>query len=108
MDYVQTNGLLNAVFTDAQGNNYESSITVVFQYLLQRFPAFIFIIILCLLMGIVLGGFFVYHLIMAGSNSTTSERVKRLRLPNEGTDIANIYDKGFLQNLKEVFEAGEY
>ena len=108
MDFIKVNKLLTATFTDVSGRNYESSWSVVFQYLLQQYPAFVFIVILCLLMGLVLGGFFLYHLIMAGGNSTTSERVKRLRLPNEGNDLQNPYDKGFMENLREVFNAGEY
>lgn len=108
MGIIKQERLLTAVFTDAAGNSFESTWTLVFQYLLQQFPAFMFIVILCLLMGLVLGGFFIYHLIMAGSNSTSSERVKRLRLPNEGNGVENIYDLGFINNLKEIYEASEF
>lgn len=108
MSIIKKEKLLTAVFTDSSGNSFDSTWGVIFQFLLQQFPAFMFVVILCLLMGLVLGGFFIYHLLMAGSNSTSSERVKKLRLPNEGSDVVNIYNLGFIQNLKEIYEASEF
>lgn len=99
--------LLTATFTDMQGREFKSSWTVIFQYLLQRYPAFVFIIILCLMMGLVLGGFFVYHFLMAGKNITSNERIKVMKLEEKGVERENIYNLGFWKNINEVIDAGE-
>ena len=103
---INSEKLLTAVFTDGAGRKVQSTWGVIFQYLLQRYPAFVFVIFLCLMMGVVLGGFFCYHFYMAAKNVTSNERIKMMN--NEANERVNIYDLGFMGNINEVLEAAEF
>ena len=51
LNIIYEENLLTAVFTDIHGKKVKSSYMIIFQYMLQRSFAFVFVIILCLLMG---------------------------------------------------------
>lgn len=108
MHIIEEEKLLTAVFTDGYGNQMQSTWTIIFQYLMQRYPAFVFIVILCLMMGLVLGGFFLYHLNMAGKNVTSNERIKLLNNEAASANRQNIYNLGFISNINQVFDAAEF
>lgn len=104
---VQKDKLLTTVFVDMLGNEIKGSWMVIFQYMLQRLPSFVFIVVLCLIMGITLGGFFLYHVFMAGQNLTSNERIKMMKLEDNGRKRENIYNLGFWKNINEVLDAVE-
>ena len=67
-----------------------------------------FTVILCLVVGLVLGGFFVYHMFLVKNNYTSYERMKRFDLVNNEViddSAEHIYNKGFKKNLIEVINA---
>ena len=67
--------------------------------------------VLCTVIGLVLFGFFVYHAWLVTINQTSNERFKRLdkerdllEKPEEFESYkANLYDKGWQVNWKNVF-----
>merc|ERR1712054_415668 len=82
-------------------------------YLLSTGGMLIFISILCAIMGVVLCGFFVWHLNLVRMGTTTNELSKwkylKYLLKKEGEqgaeqlkELCNIYNKGFYRNLMEV------
>lgn len=107
MFIIQKEKLMTAVFTDGKGNQLASSWMVVFQYILQRYPAFVFVLALCLMMGVVLGGFFIYHFVMIAKNTTSNERIKVMNI-EEAPNRENIYDLGVWKNINEVLDATEF
>jgi len=105
---IKKDKLLESVFTDGAGNKFRGDFWVVLQYITQRYAALFFVVILCVVIGVVLAGFFIYHLYMIKKNITTNERMKRIDLmldTNNYEEPPNAYDKGFLNNLNEVLEA---
>ncbi|EGR30266.1 hypothetical protein IMG5_136470 [Ichthyophthirius multifiliis] len=50
---------------------------IVFKYLFYKETMFIFMILLCIIMGITLSIFFIYHLSMIRNDITTNEKVKK-------------------------------
>ena len=99
--------LMTAVFTDSQGRQIPSGWVIVFQYILQRYPAFVFVLALCLMMGVVLGGFFIYHFYMVAKNTTSNERIKVMNI-EAAENRENIYNHGFWNNVNEVLDAAEF
>ncbi|CAG9316038.1 unnamed protein product [Blepharisma stoltei] len=102
--------LFTTVFTDREGNRVSGSWIVVFQYLIQEHQKLFFAESLCLVVGILLGGFFLYHLLLVKNNTTSNERMKRLDLQIDDKKAhllnqPNIYNRGFLKNLEEVIDA---
>lgn len=63
------------------------------------------------MISLVLFGFFVYHAWLISGNQTSNERFKRLDKERDLLDKPeelegyklNLYDKGWVQNWKEVF-----
>ena len=98
---------MTAVFTDSQGRQIPSGWVIVFQYILQRYPAFVFVLALCLMMGVVLGGFFIYHFYMVAKNTTSNERIKVMNI-EAAENRENIYNQGFWNNVNEVLDAAEF
>ena len=60
------------------------------------------------MMGVVLGGFFVYHFYMVTKNITSNERIKLLNENPATANRENIYDIGFKANINEVLDAAEF
>jgi predicted membrane protein len=101
------------------GVKIQGDLYVVCQYLIQKYTAFFFVIVLCLVMGVVLLAFFAYHLYLVLKNTTSNERMKRLDFEAELAKIQNeterhrfeeelkknIYSKGWYENLWEVIES---
>lgn len=53
------------------------------QYLLNRFPVFVFMVILCSVMCIALTLFFAYHMYLVKLGFTTNEKIKRSCLEDD-------------------------
>ena len=122
---VKKQNLLTGIFRDSQGHRFRGSWSLVIQYIVGYQTAFFFVVVLCLMMGVVLGVFFIHHLWLINSNLTTNERMKResliadlesrkQRFPEkkEEVDLAlqklavHPYNKGrFFANLKEILTA---
>lgn len=97
--------LFSARFYDSYGNLHESSLLIVFQFIMQSHSTLVFIVTLCAVMGVVLGGFFVYHLLLISRNYSSYERMKVLDLTIAGEINENFdsqYHRGFSSNLREV------
>merc|ERR1712054_660066 len=80
-------------------------------YLLSTGGMLIFISILCAIMGVVLCGFFIWHLNLIRMGTTTNELSKwkylKWNLKYQGDEeglksLCNIYNRGFFKNLMEV------
>lgn len=111
--------LWGAIFTTRSGTKIQGDFYVVCQYLIQKYTAFFFVIVLCLIMGVVLLAFFGYHMYLVIKNTTSNERMKRLDLESEMSKMEclgdkvkfeeelnkNIYNKGWQENLWEVIES---
>ena len=81
--------LWGAIFTNRVGIKIQGDFYVVSQYLIQKYTAFFFVIVLCLVMGVVLLAFFAYHLYLVLKNTTSNERMKRLDFEAELAKIQN-------------------
>lgn len=124
MFQVKKQNLLTGVFRDYQGNRFRGSWSLVLQYIVGHQTAFFFVVVLCLMMGVVLGIFFIHHLWLVNQNLTTNERMKReeilanlearkSRFPEKKAEVeaevqklqGNPYNKGFCSNLREILLA---
>jgi len=106
--------LLNAVFVDpVTRERHGASWMIIVQYMLATEGMVIFVAILCIIMGVVLAGFFLWHLNLVRIGTTTNELSKwnyvRWCLKQEGEEgkqklkeLRNIYNKGLVANFKEV------
>eukprot|EP00929_Paragymnodinium_shiwhaense_P058449 TRINITY_DN29268_c0_g1_i1.p1 TRINITY_DN29268_c0_g1~~TRINITY_DN29268_c0_g1_i1.p1 ORF type:complete len:389 (+),score=97.26 TRINITY_DN29268_c0_g1_i1:169-1335(+) len=106
--------LLNAVFIDpVTKQRHGASWMIIAQYMLATEGMVIFVGILCVIMGVVLAGFFCWHLNLVRIGTTTNELNKwnyiRWCLKQEGEEgkeklkeLCNIYNKGLVANFKEV------
>jgi palmitoyltransferase len=113
-DLVLQKDLMNAVFVDpVSKERHTASYLIVVQYMLATEGMVIFVTALCLIMGLVLAGFFLWHLNLVRIGTTTNELSKwnfvRWCLKQEGEegkaklkDLCNIYNKGFVANFREV------
>lgn len=120
---IKREGLLTGVYYTTKGDKIDASYSVAASYLLQRQPSFIFILLLCVMMSLALGGFFLHHCWLASRNVTSYERAKRLDMtyaleidlanhPDKKPSIdkqlqdvdRNPFDKGFLSNWSEVMQ----
>ena len=121
MFQIKQQNLLTGVFRDSQGHRFRGSWNLVLQYIVGHQTAFFFVVVLCLMMGVVLGIFFVHHLWLVNQNLTTNERMKREELlahlearktkfPEKKDEVeaeikklaGNPYNKGFYANLREI------
>ena len=120
---IKRDGLLTGVYYTSKGDRIEASYSVAASYLVQQQPSFIFILLLCIVMSLALGGFLLHHCWLASHNITSYERSKRLDLvlaletdladhPDKASSIHpqiqavnnNPFDKGFLANWREVLQ----
>mmetsp|Transcript_49545 Transcript_49545/g.146381 ORF Transcript_49545/g.146381 Transcript_49545/m.146381 type:complete len:388 (-) Transcript_49545:39-1202(-) len=107
--------LLNAVFIDpVSKQRHPATYMIIGQYLLATEGMVIFVTILSLVMGVVLCGFFFWHLNLVRMGTTTNEHSKwgyvKWCLKQEGEDgkktlkeLVNIYNQGIVANFREVF-----
>ncbi|CAK90969.1 unnamed protein product (macronuclear) [Paramecium tetraurelia] len=59
------------------GQTLKASWSIIIMHLLSKNSIFIFLIIMCIIMGISLTCFSIYHLYMIGKDTTSNERMKR-------------------------------
>lgn len=114
-DIVVQKDLFNAVFVDpVSKEKHKASKLIVMQYLLATEGMLIFVTMLSAIMGLVLCGFFIWHLNLVRIGMTTNELSKwnylKWCLKHEGEEgkeklksLENKYDLGFWGNFKEVF-----
>mmetsp|Transcript_100148 Transcript_100148/g.312023 ORF Transcript_100148/g.312023 Transcript_100148/m.312023 type:complete len:378 (+) Transcript_100148:96-1229(+) len=114
-DIVTQKDLFNAVFVDPQTKQkHKASYLIVVQYLLATEGMLIFVSVLAAVMGLVLCGFFLWHLNLVRIGTTTNELSKwnyvKWCLKQEGAEgkeklkgLTNIYNHGCVSNFKEVF-----
>lgn len=113
-DLILQKDLFNAVFVDPQTKQkHTASYMIVMQYMLATEGMLIFVTLLAAVMGIVLFGFFLWHLNLVRTGNTTNELSKwqylkwQLKQEEDGkqkiADITNIYNKGMVANFREVF-----
>mmetsp|Transcript_32822 Transcript_32822/g.83711 ORF Transcript_32822/g.83711 Transcript_32822/m.83711 type:complete len:389 (+) Transcript_32822:166-1332(+) len=106
--------LFRAVFIDpVTKERHPASYMIIAQYLLATEGMVIFVTILCSVMGLVLCGFFMWHLNLVRVGTTTNEHSKWsyvkwcLKQEKDGKEklknVCNIYNKGFVANFREVF-----
>lgn len=105
---IHKDNLWNAVFRDSAGNKFHPGWLQLFQYLLHKYSAFTFVIVLCLLMGLSLGGFFLFHFHLLRKNNTSNDRIKSSKLQEKGIIVQDFYNSGFFNNLDEVLEAEDF
>jgi len=76
--YIDENRIWEIGFVNLRtGEKIDANWNRMFQFLYMQYTAFCFVVILCAIMSVVLGGFFLYHfIIIASRNRTTSERFK--------------------------------
>lgn len=55
----------------------DSTLVIVLKYLFVKYTIFIFMVVLCSIMGVTLAIFLVYHLTMVSSDMTTNEKFKK-------------------------------
>lgn len=120
---IRRDKLLTGVYYNGYGEKIPASYAVAATYLVHKQPSFIFILLLCVLMCVALGGFLAHHCYLASTNVTSYERVKRMdKVYNLENDLAdnpekaetlkaridtvsqNLYDKGLKANWGEVFQ----
>mmetsp|Transcript_73470 Transcript_73470/g.192680 ORF Transcript_73470/g.192680 Transcript_73470/m.192680 type:complete len:390 (-) Transcript_73470:47-1216(-) len=107
--------LFKAVFIDpVSKERHPATYTIIAQYMLATEGMVIFVTILCLVMGLVLCGFFLWHLNLVRVGTTTNEHSKwsyvKWCLKQEGDsgnerlkELRNIYNQGIVANYREVF-----
>mmetsp|Transcript_86110 Transcript_86110/g.278638 ORF Transcript_86110/g.278638 Transcript_86110/m.278638 type:complete len:379 (-) Transcript_86110:89-1225(-) len=114
-DVVKQKDLFNAVFVDpVTKNKRQATYMIICQYLLATEGMVIFVSVLAAIMGLVLCGFYMWHLNLVRTGCTTNEMAKwddlKWCLKHQGEDgkkkikaLVNIYNLGCLNNFKEVF-----
>jgi len=107
--------LQNAVFVDpVTRQKHKATWTIIGQYMLATESMIIFVSLLALVMGLVLFGFFLWHLNLVRTGTTTNELSKwnyvKWALKQEGEQgkeelkkLVNPYNKGMIANFREVF-----
>eukprot|EP00927_Polykrikos_kofoidii_P030119 TRINITY_DN2597_c0_g1_i1.p1 TRINITY_DN2597_c0_g1~~TRINITY_DN2597_c0_g1_i1.p1 ORF type:complete len:409 (+),score=68.24 TRINITY_DN2597_c0_g1_i1:119-1345(+) len=113
-DLVIQKDLMNAVFVDPTTQaRIPASIWIIVQYMLATQGMVVFVAIICLVMGVVLAGFFLWHLNLVRIGTTTNELSKwgyvKWCLKQEGEEgkakmkeLRNIYNAGMFANFREV------
>mmetsp|Transcript_62725 Transcript_62725/g.141637 ORF Transcript_62725/g.141637 Transcript_62725/m.141637 type:complete len:392 (-) Transcript_62725:117-1292(-) len=114
-DVILQKDLLNAVFVDpVTREKHKASYLIIAQYMLATEGLLIFVSVLCAIMGLVLFGFYLWHLSLVYTGMTTNELSKwnylKWCLRQEGDEgkakikqLQNIYNQGCTKNFKEVF-----
>jgi len=114
-DLVMQKDLFNAVFVDpVTKERHKASYMIIMQYMLATEGMVLFVTALCLIMGLVLCGFFMWHLNLVRIGTTTNELSKwnyyRWCMKQDGeegktklADMRNIYNQGLVANYKAVF-----
>jgi hypothetical protein len=120
---IKRDGLLTGIYYTSSGEKIEATYSVAASYMIQQQPSFIFILLLCIVMSLALGGFLLHHCWLASYNITSYERSKRLDLvlaletdlsdhPDKAASInqqiqavnKNPFDKGLAANWLEVMQ----
>lgn len=113
-EIIVSKDLLSAVFVKPDTRErFTATKLMVGQYLLATEGMVVFICVLCCIMGIVLFGFFGWHLYLVRSGTTTNELSKwsylRMCLKHEGEEgkekiklLNNEYNQGCFRNFREV------
>jgi palmitoyltransferase len=113
-DLIVQRDLFNAVFVDpTTREKHKATYIIIAQYMLATEGMLIFVTLLCCVMGFVLFGFFLWHLNLVRTGTTTNELSKwqylKWCLKDEGEEgkakikqLKNIYNKGFAANMREV------
>lgn len=73
--------------------SFKSTPTIVFQYLLQKHTAVVFVGGLCFIMGFVVFLFFLYHMYLTFSNTTTNETAKWRTMQGWYDHACQVYEK---------------
>lgn len=114
-EHVLEKDLFRAVFVDpVTKERHQATYMIILQYMLATEGMLIFICILAGVMGVVLCGFFLWHLNLVRSATTTNELSKwsylKWVLKKEGEEgkkkiktLRNHYNNGCIANFKEVF-----
>mmetsp|Transcript_11359 Transcript_11359/g.25444 ORF Transcript_11359/g.25444 Transcript_11359/m.25444 type:complete len:380 (-) Transcript_11359:194-1333(-) len=106
--------LFSAVFVDpVTKERHQASYGIILQYMFATEGALLFVTMLCTVMGLVLCGFFMWHLNLVRIGTTTNELSKWnylrwcLKQEEGGKDrlkeLSNMYNKGLIANFREVF-----
>lgn len=107
--------LFSAVFVDpVTRERHQATYLVVFQYMLATEGMVLFVSVLCCVMGLVLCGFFLWHLNLVRVCTTTNELSKwnyvKWCLKQDGPEgvekwkaMRNVYNEGCIANFREVF-----
>jgi palmitoyltransferase len=114
MHKIDESNLMKATFIDVKtGARVPASYTVVIRYLFVQNGLLSVVLCLCTGMCPILWGFFGWHMFIAAQGTTTNERDKWKQvdaylnsLKKEGKEVPevrNIYNKGVISNLIEVF-----
>jgi len=94
MEIIKKHQLLTAKFVNYRtGQVHTSSWGLVIQYLIGNYPDLLFVLVLCLAMGLALSFFFLFHVSMIWRNQTTNES-------NKISDMTYHYERT-LKKLKE-------
>jgi len=113
-DLIIRKDLFNAVFVDpVTKQKHKASWLIICQYMLATEGMLIFVTILAAIMGLVLFGFYLWHLNLVRIGTTTNELSKwnwvKWCLKMEGEEgkerlkqLVNIYNQGFSNNFAEV------
>ena len=77
VEIIKAQKLMNVRFVNSRtGEVFSATWTLITQYLIGNYPDMMFVLVLCLAMGIALSFFFVYHLSLVVKNETTNESNK--------------------------------
>lgn len=76
MNIIETNRLLEAVFQTGDGERYQATYTMVYQWLNQEYGLLMAVILLCLVVAVMLWVFLAYHLHLVRNGFTTNESSK--------------------------------
>lgn len=111
---VETERLFEAVFVDpVTRERHKATMLIVFQYMLAKEGMIVFIGVLAAIMGVVLCGFFLWHLHLVRTGCTTNELSKwsylRWALKKQGRTgkerletLKNVYNNGLVANFREI------
>ena len=76
---------------------YEATWGIVIQWLLIKYPDLLFVLVLCLAMGVALTSFFIFHLTLVAKNQTANES-------NKQSDILHLCEKALERNTQLLAE----
>ena len=97
------NKLFEATFVNkATGVSVQAGYHVVFQYLMYQHMPIIMVLLLCVVMGIVLTGFTIYHIVLLRANTTTNETFKWKDVEMEHAGAMAKYERAKQMARKEA------